>query len=352
MKILLLGEFSGFFSNLKKGFQALGHDVTLISAGDGWKKIPGSDITFPSHKNTLVRRVLLFISMIYYSNKMTGYDVVLIINPGFFKVGLTKLLLNKVRKNNKKVFLSACGDDHEYITFGNNNGFDYWPYSADSSGKYENIPTPNKDIHHMVARSVDGIIPIFYDYALAWRNSSYENKVKQTIPLPISDFVDNVVCTEAKKLRIIHGLNRPHFKGGDFIVKALNRLKEKYPEQVEVNVFEPVELAKYKEILKNSDVVIDQCKFMSGPAMNALYSLSQGKVVLAGQTAESLNEYNIAHSPIVSITPDVDNIFSQLENLVLNKDKIKSRATDSLNFTKQHNHTNVIAEQYIKVFKC
>ena len=39
MKILLVGEFGGFFINLKKGFQLLGHDVTLMANQDGWKKI-------------------------------------------------------------------------------------------------------------------------------------------------------------------------------------------------------------------------------------------------------------------------------------------------------------------------
>ena len=35
MKILLMGEFSGFYLNLKQGLQELGAEVTLAANGDG-----------------------------------------------------------------------------------------------------------------------------------------------------------------------------------------------------------------------------------------------------------------------------------------------------------------------------
>jgi len=39
MKILIIGEYSGFASNLKMGFKSLGHETILFSWGDGFKKI-------------------------------------------------------------------------------------------------------------------------------------------------------------------------------------------------------------------------------------------------------------------------------------------------------------------------
>ena len=38
MKILILGDFSGFGLNLKKGFEHAKKETILISNGDGWKK--------------------------------------------------------------------------------------------------------------------------------------------------------------------------------------------------------------------------------------------------------------------------------------------------------------------------
>ena len=49
MKILILGDFSGFGLNLKKGFEKENEKVILISNGDGWKKIPGSDLNLKSY---------------------------------------------------------------------------------------------------------------------------------------------------------------------------------------------------------------------------------------------------------------------------------------------------------------
>ena len=42
LSILLVGEFSGFYVNLKEGLKALGHNVLLLANQDGWKKIKGA----------------------------------------------------------------------------------------------------------------------------------------------------------------------------------------------------------------------------------------------------------------------------------------------------------------------
>ena len=38
MKILLLGEYSRLHSSLKEGLVKLGHEVTIVSSGDGMKQ--------------------------------------------------------------------------------------------------------------------------------------------------------------------------------------------------------------------------------------------------------------------------------------------------------------------------
>ena len=39
MNILIIGEFSAFAKHLKNGFKKLGHQVTIVHAGDSFKKI-------------------------------------------------------------------------------------------------------------------------------------------------------------------------------------------------------------------------------------------------------------------------------------------------------------------------
>ena len=51
MRVLLMGEFSGLFTNLKNGLLELGVDCRLASIGDGWKEIPGSDMPLYTIEN-------------------------------------------------------------------------------------------------------------------------------------------------------------------------------------------------------------------------------------------------------------------------------------------------------------
>ena len=49
MKVLLIGEYSNLHNNLKKGLIDLGHEVTLVSFGDGFKDF-SSDIRLSRKK--------------------------------------------------------------------------------------------------------------------------------------------------------------------------------------------------------------------------------------------------------------------------------------------------------------
>ena len=80
MKILLFGEFSSFHKNLKVGLESLGHNVTLASSGDGWKKVDRDlDLDYSSNiiNKKLASRIYLFLDI----NKFIGYDIVQIISP-------------------------------------------------------------------------------------------------------------------------------------------------------------------------------------------------------------------------------------------------------------------------------
>ena len=47
MRILLLGEYSGYYANLTRGFKQLGHDVTFFNSKHAWISLNDA---IPDHK--------------------------------------------------------------------------------------------------------------------------------------------------------------------------------------------------------------------------------------------------------------------------------------------------------------
>ena len=114
MKILLVGEYSRLHNSLKEGFIALGHEVTLISDGDGFKNFP-NDISIRSQcDNNLIFKYLNKILFrlfrinllelergIRFKSKiklLKNYDVVQLINESPIKTlpWLERYLLKKI----------------------------------------------------------------------------------------------------------------------------------------------------------------------------------------------------------------------------------------------------------------
>ena len=105
MKILLIGEFSGLHHNLKDGLMELGHEVTLASTGDGWKRFP-SDINWLSNRKGRIGNLETLFNQYLLSKKLKGYDVVQFIsNFNLFeeKFNLDKHAYSNLMKGNKKV---------------------------------------------------------------------------------------------------------------------------------------------------------------------------------------------------------------------------------------------------------
>ena len=115
MKILLIGEYSNVHATLAEGLRAIGHQVTVVSDGDGWKNYPRDiDVSRASGK---FGGVSLMVKLYTLLSKLRGYDVVQLINPMFFELKAERLFsfYNYLRKHNKKVFLGAFGMDYYWV---------------------------------------------------------------------------------------------------------------------------------------------------------------------------------------------------------------------------------------------
>ncbi|WP_084244380.1 glycosyltransferase [Planomicrobium okeanokoites] len=348
MKVLLLGEFSGFFNNLRDGLTELGHEVDMSSSGDGWKMVAKGNIKlFSNHKNVYLRKFLSLYYQLKNLHKLKGYDVVQIVSPDIFgniRFGYNKWILTKIAKNNKKIILSNAGDHYyNYKVTLDKLKYGYYKEIATETNRFNN--KYYKKNNQEILEVVDGIIPVMYTYAEAYRPC---DKLLRTIPLPIN--LSKVEWTKQKiknkKMIFFHGLNREGSKGTKYISEAMEKLKENYPDEVEIIIDGKMPLEKYLEILKVTNVVIDQAlSYEYG--MNALYSMAMGKVVLSGNEIECQREFDRYDIPVINIQPSVEDIYHKLEKLVKEREKIYDIGLKSRNFVSNfHDHVKV-AQMYI-----
>ena len=349
MKILLLGDFSAFHKNLKEGLCELGHEVTLVSHGDSWKKI-SNDISLQSpHKGIRGKLDRKYIRPIKLLPKLSGFDIIQFINPLQFSQSFNYngKLISLLIKRNKKSFLVAAGDDSFYFKFAPNMKYSPLPTSIEID---ENNRRPvwekKKTIrwNHTMANLVNGIIPIMYEYAQGYKEFS---NLQATIPIPMNikdiTYKENVV---KDKIVIFHGLNRPGFKGTAQISQAMDIIQKRYPDKVETIIKGNMPLDDYLDLLDRTNIIIDQI-YSYSYGVNAVYSLAMGKVTLSGCEPECLKEFNVENSPIINITPEVSQIVSVLEELIIHPEKVLEIGKLSRKYAEELHDYKKIAQKYI-----
>jgi hypothetical protein len=150
-------------------------------------------------------------------------------------------------------------------------------------------------------------------------------------------------------LRFFIGIQRHRtaLKGTDIMLRALERIVADYPEQAEMLKAESVPFEQYKEMMRSSDVLLDQI-YSYTPAMNALLAMSQGLILVGGGEEENytiLGEEELR--PIINVQPDEEDIYRQLEQLVLHPERIDQLKRDSIAYIRRHHYSIKVAKQYI-----
>lgn len=353
MKILLLGEYSSLYKNLKEGLEELGHDVTTASSGDGYRKIP-SDINlssrFPGFFGKLHRKLNPLLSI----NKFKGFDVVQVINPFIFHHNFfpNKFFYHFLKINNKKIFFSGAGDDAYYWRFGRYR-MSYGPF--DDFLKYdikkERSSLMNDralEFNRYLLGISNGLIPIMYEYQVSYRD---ESKCLEVVPIPINltkiKYTENLI---KDKIVVFHGLTRYGFKGTRHVEEAFSFLSKKYPEDLELILDGGLPLDEYLEVMSKTNIVIDQLNSYS-LGVNGVYALAMGKVVIGGAEPESLRSQNIKSSPVINVKPCAESLINAIEYLLENKESIKGIGKQSRIYAEEVHDYIKIAKSYVEIWE-
>lgn len=353
MRILLLGEFSSLHFNLKHGLQTLGHEVILASSGDGWKRIP-NDIDLGTERKGLRGKFFKILKIVKALPKFKGFDIVQIIQPKVFSnsVILNYLVIKFILFFNKKLFLVGAGGatNNSYIA-------DYLQYKHPYKDYYSAIAGDSsilwsqtlvgRKYNKWLNRVISGYIPIMYEYAEGYRQVAY-SKLCNTIPIPIDvesvEYGENVFDG---KVVFFHGLNNEKQKGTYLIRKAMENLKARFPDLVEVIVEGNMPLSDYMHLLRRVNVVVDQAYSISY-GVNALYSMAMGKIVIGGGESECLEEFGLSNSPIIPVKPSVSDIENKLLYVLENRSKIQGLGLESRRYVLRNHSSVIVAEKYIQ----
>lgn len=364
MKILLLGEYSNLHWLLAKGLEALGHDVTVASDGDGFKNYP-RNINLERKSSSLKDTGSTLMSVLKNLKNFKGYDVVQLINPCFtqLNVSVNKYLFQFLKRNNKTLFLGAFGDDSFWLRAClNNTTFKYSEFFVD--GKVNHLADNNRlksiwlntkrdSLNTEIAESCDGIIACLYEYYAAYKPYYDEKLTYIPLPINVTDTKKQNILEDKSKINFFIGINkaRSEFKGTDRLYNCLQEIHTKYPEKTTISVAESVQYSDYMKMMSKADIVLDQL-YSYSPAMNGLLALSMGKILVGGGEPEMYDMLNERDNrPIINVEPSEHDICEKLETLINNKDNFESISENSRLFVEKHHDHIKVAEQYLQFWK-
>ncbi|MDO9256306.1 MAG: hypothetical protein Q7U54_12395 [Bacteroidales bacterium] len=352
MRIFLFGEYSGLHSNLRLGFKKLGHETLLLSSGDGHKQIFGDIQCGNNFKIKFFRNLFRALQFWLILPKIRNYDIVQFISYEFLVMPdiLKVLYLKLLKYSNKKVIINRCGVDAIgiYRFLGN---LRYSPLQNElKEGHFDSISKQigydKLKISFRLTSMFDGIIVNTYEYYIAHNQL---NNFTGSIPLPIklnAIFKPNVIIN---RIKILYGVLREDRKGHRYIQTALEDIRNRHSDAVEVIIVRDLPLQEYELLLEECNILIDQaCSYSIG--MNALYALSKGKVVLGGNEPEA-NTFFDFDVPVVNILPCSEDIIEKIEYFIKNINKIPEVGKLGYEYASTKHNADKIADQYIKYYK-
>jgi len=376
MKILLVGEYSRLHNSLKEGLQLLGHQTTLIAAGDYFKNFPADIKLYRKYDSGFSKKIKVGLYKLFgiditslslkkqffkHRQKLKDYDVVQLINES--PLGATpkieKQIISFLKQYNNKLFLLSCGTDHISVTYAYEKKFRYSILLPLFNGKVTEkkfapilkyLKPEFKSLHDFVYENIVGVIASDLDYHIPLKEHP---KYLGLIPNPIN--TEKIVYTPneiKKRVVIFHGINRANYlkKGNDYFDEALKIIQKKYDDKIHIEIVEDLPYSHYIETYNKAQIVLDQV-LAYDQGYNALEAMAKGKVVFTGAEIEFEMYYNLNKTVAINALPDANKIAKKLEDLILNPEKITEIGRNARDFVEKEHHFLSIAKRYCEIWE-
>lgn len=374
MRFLLLGEYSNVHHTLCEALRRAGHDVLLISDGDGWKNYP-RDIDLRRRYRGPIGSLLYLSKLLFLLPKMRGFDVVQLINPVFLDVKprWNRWLTAYLKRHNRLLSLGCMGDDSYVVS--RMQEPDFLPYT-DFHAYGKKIDHPNnrqriltwcsdqrESLSHYCAATADLLLAGLYEYYKVYDTEAFRHKLHY-LPLPIevnpqtmdkkrqASDIANSDSTDMSPVRVLLAIqkHRTQMKGTDQIEPLLQRLAQEHPDKIDLHRIESVPFAQYCQEVDEAEVIVDQL-YSYTPAMGALEAMSRGKVVITGGEEYEL-EGQLMKAPVINLRPfrDEEN-YRILTEILLDRKKIARLSADSQAYVQKYHEADVVAQRYLTILR-
>lgn len=366
LKILLLGDYSNCQATLSKGLKELGHDVTLISPVN-YLSSGQVDIDTSRRNGKIGGLEIYFKALTLWHKYLMGYDIVSINDPNFLMLAPARLLplFKRLKKENRSIFYNAMSIDINYLRVcaQNNSPLKFSEFFIEGKPSPWYLQHPDKlkswfnpkliEYQDYVFENLDGAVAVLYEYYLALENRFSQDKIAYGgIPISTSE-IPYIGPNLDKRIRILlcRDQNRIKLKGSDLLEQAVLKIKERYPQDVELKIAENLPYSVFIEEIKKSDVILDQV-YSYTPATTALISMAMGKTVVSGgenEFYEFIGEKE--NRPVINASYRLDKLIQSIKEVALDRNFISTNALNSRKFVEKHNDSKIVAQRYLDFWK-
>ena len=363
MKILFVGDYSGYHASLAAELRRRGHDVTVVSDGNKYMDT-ARDVSL-DRKPGFIGSLKYLYQACNVMAGMRGFDVVQLINAHFLDLRPGKLsyLLKMLKNNNGLVCLSHCSTDY-YFAKAMTEGrvLEYSEYGVEGKPTDFTINCErNIDLWLMpvckawadqVYADVDGAVSALYEYHKVWEEQfagrmDYVGIGVDTRALAYEPLPDH------GPLRVMIGIKpeTAYSKGIYILQKALQKVADRHPGEIELVEARQLPLRDYLQLMRSCHVVADQL-YSYTPSTNALQAMAMGKVVLSGGEEEHykfIGEEVLR--PIINADPRTENLAEWLEPLLLDRADLQRRSLQGRKLVEKHNDIRVVADRLLEAWQ-
>ena len=364
MRILLIGDASFVHATLRRGLAGRGHDVVLMSDGNGWHDSPRDIDLRRDMRRGKLGGLGVVLTLLRNLPRLVGNDVVHIHNYQFVPLmpRWNTLLLRFLKRFNRCVVKGCYGDDPQVLEMqlkGVPRYSDmYWGGSVRNA--VENRPRlAEQRLPEFVAcwressLKADALLPCLYEYWLAYDVEPFRAKLRyMPLPVRIPD-VARVKGTGAK-VKVLVGVQskREYMKGATKIAGMVSEVARRHPGRLDVRYVEDVPYGEYCALLEACDVLVDQF-YSYTPSMNSLAAMARGTVVIGGGEEEYYRFIGEdVLRPIINVSPEksFDDNVAAIERALTAPGGVESLSRQSIEFVRKYHDYRLVAAECERIY--